>query len=87
MWLAASVSLGVITDTLFSPYYRDMPPLLPVAFTAFADGPMRPVYEEAGRQFVIDNRGKRVYGVWLVPFELFEESADAPFVAFKSDGA
>ena len=44
---------------------------------------MRPVYEEAGRQFVIDNRGKRVYGVWWVPFDLFAENdeADEPFIA------
>ena len=52
----------------------------PIAFTEFADRPVRPVYREAGRQFVIDNRGKRVYGVWWVLFDLFEEPADVPVI-------
>jgi len=41
------------------------------------------VYEAAGRQFVIDDRGKRVYGVWWLPFDLVEELADVPSVAYS----
>jgi PBCV-specific basic adaptor domain len=39
-----------------------------IAYTEFADGPMRPVYKSAtGGQYVIDDSGQRVYGVWIIP--------------------
>jgi hypothetical protein len=39
----------------------------PVARVRFADGPLRPVFEADGRQFVFADDGDRVYGVWYVP--------------------
>jgi len=48
----------------------------PIARIEFAGGPMRPVFEEDGRQFVIDDVGNRVYGVWFVP----RDDADKPIV-------
>ena len=39
----------------------------PLAHVRFADGSIRPVFEEDGRQFVTDNEGNRVYGVWFIP--------------------
>jgi hypothetical protein len=48
-----------------------------VCYTAFNDGPMRPVYEQHdGRQYVIDDDGEPVYGVWYIP----REEADLPVV-------
>ena len=40
--------------------------LQPIAFVQFTDG-VRPVYEDAHGQFVHDNEGKTVYGVWYWP--------------------
>ena len=59
-----------------------MPPPIRVAFTTLADGSTRPVFEDASGQFVHDDDGERLYGVWWVPLDLFEENdeADAPFV-------
>jgi hypothetical protein len=41
----------------------------PVAFIRFAHGPLRPVFEADGRQFVVDDDGDRIYGVWYIPPE------------------
>lgn len=42
----------------------------------FTDGANRPVYLDTdGRQFVLDDDGQRVYGVWIL-----EEEADAPIM-------
>ena len=39
-----------------------------VAYTAFLGGPMRPVYEQwNGRQYVMDDEGEPVYGLWFIP--------------------
>ena len=38
----------------------------PLAHVRFADGSIRPVFEADGRQFVTDNEGNRVYGVWFI---------------------
>jgi hypothetical protein len=36
----------------------------------FVDGSERAVYEQDdGRQFVLDNNGQTVYGVWILPDE------------------
>jgi hypothetical protein len=49
-----------------------------VAYVEFVGGAMRPVYEEpSGRQYVYDNDGERVYGVWFIP----REKCDRPTVA------
>ncbi len=39
--------------------------LQPIAFVPFTDG-VRPVYQDAHGQFVHDNEGKAVYGIWFV---------------------
>lgn len=50
----------------------------PVAYISFDDGVMRPVYEDRpGRQYVIDDGGERVYGVWFIPREV---EADRPVI-------
>jgi hypothetical protein len=39
-----------------------------VATIQFSDGVWHPVYEEGdGRQYVIDDDGEKVYGVWFIP--------------------
>jgi hypothetical protein len=39
-----------------------------VAFTEFDYGPLRPVHERpGGRQYVIDNDGELVFGIWFIP--------------------
>jgi hypothetical protein len=47
-----------------------------VASTEFLGGAMRPVFQTPeGRQYVVDDDGKRVYGVWFIL-----EDADRPVV-------
>ena len=41
----------------------------PVAYVRFAHGPLCPVFEADGRQFVVDDAGDQVYGVWYIPPE------------------
>ena len=48
----------------------------PIAYTEFAGGAMRPVYEDDFGQFVFDDDGNRVDGVWLIP----REECDTPMV-------
>jgi hypothetical protein len=47
-----------------------------IGHCAFADGAMRPIYDNGRRQYVIDNDGYRVYGVWLIP----EDEPDLPLI-------
>ena len=48
-----------------------------VAYTRFTDGQRRPVYETPDqRQYVIDDDGQRVWGVWFIP----RDAADVPAV-------
>ena len=35
----------------------------------FADGAMRPIYDDGQRQYVNDDDGYPVYGVWIIPEE------------------
>jgi hypothetical protein len=42
----------------------------------FADGAMRPIYDDGKRQYVIDDDEYSVYGVWLIP----EEEPDLPLI-------
>jgi hypothetical protein len=43
----------------------------------FTDGSQRAVYEDDDeRQFVIDDEGRAVYGVWMLPDEPVEVKAD-----------
>ena len=41
----------------------------PIASLKFNDGTTRPVYEDAYGQYVFDNEGDPIYGVWFVPAE------------------
>jgi len=39
-----------------------------IAYLTFVDGARRPVFEQPdGRQYVLDDDGERVHGVWLIP--------------------
>jgi hypothetical protein len=41
-----------------------------IAFVLFTDGAKRPVYQEpSGKQYVIDDEGEKVHGVWYLPPE------------------
>jgi hypothetical protein len=48
----------------------------PIAHIEFAGGPMWPVFEDGSRQYVVDDDGKRVYGVWFIP----RDDVDLPLV-------
>lgn len=49
----------------------------PICYTLFTDGLMRPVFEGArGRQYVIDDDGEPVYGLWFVP----RDQCDLPII-------
>ena len=46
-----------------------------VAYLQFVDGHWRPVYQRSdGQQYVVDEDGTRVLGVWLIP----RDAADVP---------
>lgn len=47
-----------------------------VAFVAFADGPMRPVYEDVAGQYVHDDDAEPIRGLWFIPRDL----PDEPFI-------
>jgi hypothetical protein len=52
-----------------------------VAHVDFADGQRRPVYQDAaGRQYVVDDDGEPVHGVWYIP----RDECDAPIVVDTS---
>ena len=44
-----------------------MTPDTPLACAEFADGSRREVWSYGDRQYVVDDLGDRVYGVWLLP--------------------
>ena len=47
----------------------------PIAITELAGDAMRPVYEDERGQFVIDDDGNRVDGVWYIP-----RACDTPII-------
>jgi hypothetical protein len=54
--------------------------------TEFTDGAWRPVYETpSGRQYIIDEEGEQVFGVWFVPREECLGAADRPIIV-EPDG-
>jgi hypothetical protein len=53
-----------------------------VAYRQFVDGSMRPVYDDGKRQWVINDEGIRVYGVFYIP----ENEADLPLVVRARSG-
>jgi hypothetical protein len=39
-----------------------------IAYRLFTDGTTRPIYEDwHGKQYVVDDDGRHVYGVWFIP--------------------
>jgi hypothetical protein len=49
----------------------------PVAQIEFTVGELRPVFEtSSGQQYVLDDDGNRVYGIWFIP----PEECDCPVV-------
>jgi hypothetical protein len=42
----------------------------------FVDGSTRAIYDDGQRQYVIDDDGYKVYGVWLIP----EDEPDLPVI-------
>lgn len=56
----------------------------PVARVEFLGGIMRPVFEDMdGRQWVTDDDGERVYGVWFIP----RDDTDTPLVVLGAASA
>jgi hypothetical protein len=41
----------------------------PLAYVWFTDGVKRPVYELAGHQYVEDDDGEPIFGVWFIARE------------------
>jgi hypothetical protein len=41
-----------------------------IGYCQFADGAMRPIYDDGRRQYLIDDDGYPDYGVWLIPEEV-----------------
>ena len=39
-----------------------------IGYREFTDGATRPIYDD-GRQYVIDDDGLKLYGVWVIPKE------------------
>ena len=55
----------------------------PIAFVEMTDGVARPVFLEAGRQFVINHEGGRTYGEWVITDPQFApetEPYDVPLI-------
>jgi hypothetical protein len=46
---------------------------LVIARVLFVDGMWRSVHEHNGRQYVFDDDGERVYGVWFIPSNIHRE--------------
>jgi hypothetical protein len=47
-----------------------------IGYREFVDGTRRPIYWDATGQYVLDDDGERVYGVWLIP----DEECDLPLI-------
>jgi hypothetical protein len=51
-----------------------MPALEPIAHIELTGGALRPIFDTPdGRQYVLDDDGQRVYGVWFIPPEVESE--------------
>ncbi len=48
-----------------------------IGFRLFVDGIFRPIYEDAQGQYVVDDDGQRVYGVFLISED---EGCDLPVI-------
>jgi hypothetical protein len=54
-----------------------------VGYQHFVDGTRRPIYEDARGQYVMDDEGEPVYGLWLIPEP---GSYDAPLIVQRPAG-
>ncbi len=65
---------------------RGVPPQMSqvIGFRLFVDGVLWPIYEDAQGQYVVDDDGQRVYGVFLMSEE---ETCDLPVLVEKSNHA
>jgi hypothetical protein len=65
------VLLGGLGSLLPAPSdgYTDGMTVEPIAYVYFDYGVKRPVYEDARGQFVFDDDGNRVDGIWYIPLE------------------
>jgi hypothetical protein len=48
----------------------------PIAYRDFVDGACRPIYEDERGQYVLDDEGERVYGVYFIP----DDAPDLPII-------
>lgn len=48
----------------------------PIATVEFSDGHKRPIFMDGDRQYVLDNDGNAVYGVWYME----RDECDTPVV-------
>jgi hypothetical protein len=55
-----------------------------IGYRHFVDGARWPIYEDANGQYVLDDDGERVYGVYLIPEE---KSCDSPVILERGDHA
>jgi hypothetical protein len=53
-----------------------------VGYREFVDGSWRPIYDDGKRQWVINDDGDRVYGVFLIP----RDEADLPLIVRAPQG-
>jgi hypothetical protein len=40
-----------------------------IGHVLFVDGAYRPIFQPDGRQYVLDDEGERLDGVWMIPEE------------------
>jgi hypothetical protein len=60
----------------------------PIADVQFSDGASRLVFEDAHGQYVIDDEGEPIYGVWFVPREKLDAMfEDQPIIVSNNDPA
>jgi hypothetical protein len=50
---------------------------LPLGQVRFVDGTTRPVHGDGDRQYVVDDDGEKVFGLWILPEE---DRVDTPLV-------
>jgi hypothetical protein len=55
-----------------------------IGYRYFVDGPRRPIYEDAHGQYVLNDDGERVYGLY---FLLEEECCDVSVIVARSPNA
>ena len=59
----------------------------PLASVQFSDGACRFVYEDAHGQYVMDDEGEPIYGVWFVPRAELEAMFGPQQIIVKSNNS